>query len=143
MKIQKLFPMLLLWLAVLAACKRPADKSATDPQQLNHTWVLQSLQGQPIAATQAGRTPRLTFDLSQNRVSGHTGCNRLSGGATVKGDQIVFSRLITTKMACMGESMEQPFLSVLNDSTLTFTLQAGELTLLQGGSPVLVFKKEE
>ncbi|MGV3503694.1 MAG: META domain-containing protein [Adhaeribacter sp.] len=143
MKVQKLLSLLLLGLVVLASCQRPAAESGTDPQQLNHTWVLQSLQGQAVAAGQAGRLPRLTFDLSQNRVSGHTGCNRLSGGATVRGRQIIFSRMITTKMACPGESMEQPFLSILNDSTLTFRLQDSELTLLQGQTPVLVFRKED
>ena len=44
-------------------------------------------------------------------------------------------------MACAGVSVEQPFLTILNDSTLTFKLLPGELTLLQENIPVLVFKK--
>jgi heat shock protein HslJ len=143
MKTQKLIFLLLLWIVFLAACKRPESKSAIDPGQLNQTWVLQRLQGKPLAAGQAGRIPRLTFDLSRNLVSGHTGCNRLSGSAIVTGDQIVFSQLITTKMACIGESMEQPFLNILNAGTLTFQLKADELTMLQDKIPVLVFRRGE
>jgi heat shock protein HslJ len=109
---------------------------------LNNTWVLQRLQGEAIDSGQFARgLPRLVFDLSQKRVSGHTGCNRLSGTFTIEADRIAFRQLATTKMACAGVSVEQPFLTILNDSTLTFKLLPGELTLLQENIPVLVFKK--
>jgi heat shock protein HslJ len=144
MKFNKLFILGLFLGMLAAACTRPAGKQAADPNQLNGNWVLARLQDQPLDAGQFSRgLPQLAFDVSQNRVSGHTGCNRLNGTVTVQGDHIVFGRLATTRMACVGESVEQPFLAILNDSTLTFQLKPETLTLLQENKPVLVFKKAD
>src|SRR3712207_3795710 len=117
MKFDKLF-ILGLFLVILAAgCSRPGSKQAAETEQLNGNWVLELWQDQPLGAGEFSRgLPQLTFDVSQNRVSGHTGCNRLNGTVTVQGDHIAFGRLATTRMACVGASVEQPFLAILNDS---------------------------
>ena len=140
----KLFSLALLLGILQMGCTRPAGKSAAATEQLSNTWVLQRLQDQTLEAGQFARgLPQLTLDEGQHRVTGHTSCNRMSGTLTVAGDQITFSRLVTTKMACAGESVEQPFLSLLNDTTLTFKLQAETLTLLKANKPVLVFRKAD
>jgi heat shock protein HslJ len=139
---KKLFSLPLLLGVVLIGCTRPADKSAATAEQLSNIWVLQRLQNQTLDAGQFARgLPQLVINESQNQVSGHTGCNRMSGTLTVRRDHITFSRMITTKMACAGKSVEQPFLTLLNDSTLTFKLQPGTLTLLKENKPVVAFRK--
>jgi heat shock protein HslJ len=144
MKFNKLFIFGLLLGLLAVGCTRPGSKPGIGVEQLNGNWVLERLQDKPLEAGQFSRgLPQLAFDVSQNRVTGHTGCNRLNGTVTVQGNHIAFSRLATTRMACVGASVEQPFLTILNDSTLTFKLKPGALTLLQENKPVLVFKKTE
>ena len=144
MRMKKLLSLGLFLGVLLMGCTRPAAKPAAAAETLSNTWVLERLQDQSLEAGKYARgLPQLNINESQNQVSGHTGCNRMSGTLTVSGDRITFSRLITTKMACAGESVEQPFLAILNDSTLTFQLQPGRLTLLQENKPVLVFRKAD
>jgi len=56
----------------------------------------------------------LKFDVNMN-VSGSGGCNRYFGSAKVSGDEIIFSPLGSTKMACSPAVMnqEQRFLTAL------------------------------
>lgn len=56
----------------------------------------------------------LEFDVNMN-VSGNAGCNRYFGSATVKGDEIIFGQLGSTRMACSPAIMnqEQRFLTAL------------------------------
>jgi heat shock protein HslJ len=56
----------------------------------------------------------LKFDVNMN-VSGNGGCNRYFGSAKVNGDEIIFSQLGSTKMACSQAVMnqEQLFLTAL------------------------------
>ena len=56
----------------------------------------------------------LKFDVNMN-VSGNAGCNRYFGSAKVSGNEIIFSQLGTTRMACSQAIMnqEQLFLTAL------------------------------
>ncbi len=47
----------------------------------------------------AGSHVTLAFDAA-GRVHGNAGCNNYSGGATLHGDQLVFTPLASTRMAC-------------------------------------------
>ncbi|GAB4040335.1 META domain-containing protein [Spirosoma gilvum] len=110
---------------------------------LQDIWVLTEFQGQSIKADASRReVPRLEISLTEGRVTGTTGCNRLSG--TIKADtrQIIFGPLVTTKMACMGAAgdLEGPFLTALN-APFSYQIGSGKLTLLQNGKPTMVFKK--
>ena len=110
---------------------------------LQDIWVLTEFQGQAIKPEANRReVPRLEISLTESRVTGTTGCNRLSG--TVKADtrQILFSPLITTKMACAGIAgeFEGKFLTALADP-LAYQVKDGRLTLLHSNEVLMVFKK--
>ncbi|GAB3808764.1 hypothetical protein GCM10028819_48500 [Spirosoma humi] len=110
---------------------------------LSDIWVLTDLQGSPIVAGGPRKeAPRLEISLSEGRVTGTTGCNRLSG--TIKADtrQILFSPLTTTRMACENNvaQIERNFLSELANP-LTYRIGEGQLTFLSKGKPVMTFKK--
>ncbi|GAB4056468.1 META domain-containing protein [Spirosoma litoris] len=110
---------------------------------LQDIWVLTSFQGNTIAAGgPRGEVPRLEISLTEGRVTGTTGCNRLSGTVRADTRRIVFGPLITTKMACMGEAgqFEPKFLQALNEP-LAYRVGEGKLTLLRTGKIVMVFKK--
>ena len=110
---------------------------------LSDIWVLTDFQGQPIIGGGPRReAPRLEISLSEGRVTGTTGCNRLSGPVKADTRQILFGPLVTTKMACESDSgrLESKLLSELNQP-LTYQIGDRKLTLLRQGKPVMTFKK--
>ena len=89
----------------------------------------------------AGTTVTLKFG-EDDRASGSTGCNSFNGTYQVRGDSISFSRLISTRRACLDQNaneQEQRFLSTLGSAN-RFRLTRGRLTILSDrGRSVLNF----
>jgi heat shock protein HslJ len=89
----------------------------------------------------AGTTVTLRFG-EDNRASGSTGCNSFSGTYQVRGDNISFSRLVSTRRACLDQNaneQEQRFLSTLGAAN-RFRRAANRLTILSDrGRNVLNF----
>lgn len=110
---------------------------------LQDIWVLTELQGQPVAAGgPRGDLPRLEISLTEGRVTGTTGCNRLNGPLKADTRQIQFGPLATTRMACPGEvgQLESKFLGELN-KPVTYRVGDNKLTLLRDNKPIMAFKK--
>ncbi|MBB5235282.1 META domain-containing protein [Deinococcus budaensis] len=93
----------------------------------------------------AGNAPSLT--LTQGRVSGSGGCNRLSGSVRASGDALTFGPLAVTRMACAPavNAQEQTFLTVLGTPGLRVNVQGLGLTLTVPSGPLagqtLVFRR--
>ena len=70
-------------------------------------WRLQALQDSsgPTLVKPPGPAPELLLAVDQERVSSTGGCNRLMGGFRLAGEEFSFSRLASTKMACLPEVM--------------------------------------
>lgn len=110
---------------------------------LHDIWVLTELNGKPVVAASAQREPpRLEIMLTESRVTGTTGCNRLNGRVKADTRRIQFGPLATTRMACLDDAgtTESNFLSALREP-LTYQIGEGRLTLLQDNAPVMVFRK--
>ncbi|SOD93680.1 META domain-containing protein [Spirosoma fluviale] len=110
---------------------------------LNDIWVLTDFQGTAITANGTrNETPRLEISLAENRVTGTTGCNRLSGPLKADTRQILVGPLVTTKMACQDavNQLESKLLRELN-TPLTYRIGDGKLTLLRNNKPIMTFKK--
>jgi heat shock protein HslJ len=87
------------------------------------------------------RRPGLQFETSANKVTGTTGCNRLSGSYTVNGDEFRFgNNIITTKMACPGYE-ESYFMDALNRVN-RYELSGTALRLMQGNNLVMSFTRK-
>ena len=87
----------------------------------------------------AARDPHLQFDL-QGRVSGSSGCNRLSGGFTRSGAQLRLSQLGATRMACADAARaatETAFFQVLQTTASYRLPDPGQLVLLDAGGRTL------
>jgi uncharacterized lipoprotein YbaY/heat shock protein HslJ/uncharacterized lipoprotein NlpE involved in copper resistance len=70
-------------------------------------WRLQALQDSsgPTLYKPPGPALELLLAVDQERVSGTGGCNRLMGGFRLAGEELSFSRLASTQMACSPEVM--------------------------------------
>jgi heat shock protein HslJ len=89
-----------------------AGGSATPLEKTD--WRLIRLGDATVTAADPQRAPNLVLDPATHRVSGSGGCNRLSGGYELKGEQLTFGRMASTMMACLsGMETEQKFLAAL------------------------------
>ena len=74
-------------------------------------WTVASIGGRPVPGT---RRPTVSF--ADGRVSGNAGCNSFGGGYKVERGALTASRVISTRMACLGPGImqaERKFLSIL------------------------------
>lgn len=121
----------LLSFIVLAQSQTSRDLS-TDQRVLTGTeWRLVSFgPAGAEASLVAGTTVALKFG-EDGRASGSTGCNAYSGTYQVRGDNISFGRLISTKRACLDQNANQQesrFLSAL-EAANRFRLSSNRLTI--------------
>jgi heat shock protein HslJ/uncharacterized membrane protein len=108
--------------------------------QLSGTWQLVSLNGEVAKAEDyAKELPELNFEAFNKKVSGYSGCNRLTGN--YKADEtglLNFLPLATTRMMCMGKNKEGAFLSALNNVS-GYKFESDHLLLLKGDEVVAEF----
>lgn len=111
----------------ISACNTEGAGAA---RSLTGAWKLTSYgpadaQTPVVADVEAG----LTFN-EDGTVTGNAGCNGLGGSYTVEGDQVIFSEVVSTLMACDDPRMEQEdaVVQVLN-GTATFKIEGNTLTL--------------
>ena len=118
--------------AVLAQAQTSRDLSTDQRVLTGIDWRLVSFgPAGSEASLVAGTTVTLKFG-EDGRASGSTGCNSYSGTYQVRGDSILFGRLISTKRACLDQNanqQEQRFLSAL-ESANRFRLSSNRLTIL-------------
>ena len=129
--------MVLMILMTLANVVHAQTTMSTDQRVLiGPEWRLVSFGPTGSEATVvAGTKVTLTF-AEDRRASGSTGCNSYSGTYQVRGDNISFSRLVSTRRACLDQNanqQEQRFLSTL-EAANRFRLANNRLTILSDRS---------
>ena len=85
------------------------------------------------------KTPELQLSTDR-RVTGNTGCNRLTGSFSVNGDEFKFGPLASTKMGCPGYD-ENIYTDALNRVN-RFRLNADQLSLYQDSTLLMTFVKK-
>lgn len=94
-------------------------------------WNVVELEGTELVPGADETLPYLELDAAEGRVSGHGGCNRLSGSYELEGEKLRFGPVATTRMACAEDVMrrEEAFLAALA-ATKRYQFDAGLLVLL-------------
>ncbi len=116
--------------------------SGDDAEKLyKHKWMLSAINGQNISVDKPQLIPNLTFLYGDvNSVSGTTGCNRLTGSFEILPDnQLKFSPVATTKMACIDENIENEFLEAFAKVDRFSFANDGSLVLYDNNNVVLQF----
>jgi heat shock protein HslJ len=118
---------------LLSAC-------AAGETSLVGTWILTAYGPQgattPVAS---GSQAWVTFDKNGS-LSGTSGCNSFGGNYKVEGDQVTFSNLASTLMACADPLMTQEgtVFKVMN-GTATYRID-GDILTIENAGMVLEFK---
>lgn len=119
------------WLVLLAILLAVSACTTEEPSaSLLGSWKLTSY-GPASAPTPAVADAEagLTFHEG-GTVTGNSGCNGLGGSYTIEGDQVTFSEIVATLMACDDPRMvqEDAVQQVLTD-TATYKIEGNTLTL--------------
>lgn len=119
---------------MLIRAPAPAGPPPREPSQssgggdLAGLWILERMDGQRIRGR---RLPELDID-DNGRVSGDSGCNRISGTVRTRRGEISFGQMATTRMACDREAAqrEERFLFLLERSAAFNIGRDGESLVL-------------
>lgn len=129
---------------LLAGCLHaPAVTDQASPAAVNtpitdQRWLLVSVRGSTARLGTTVQVPWLEL-LSDGRILGYTGCNRLQGSYSLAGDALTFPPLAMTRKACMANrELERGFTDGLGDSR-RYRLDNGQLVLFKGNEEVLRF----
>ena len=111
--------------------------------RLNDIWVLEELEGQKVTREDfnGNDLPYMELYTNENRFSGFSGCNRMTGTLFFEWDVLRFGQIASTLMACPNMEKEDRFLKVLQGVT-KYSLENNRLYLSTAGeAPFLTFKK--
>lgn len=103
-------------------CEQPSA------QLTNTYWKLIDVNGQSAPPPGEGQNQVHLILASDKTVKGDTGCNRLTGGFTLDGDNLSFGELATTRRACAGDNVSGAFLASL-EQTRGFRIDGERLSL--------------
>jgi heat shock protein HslJ/uncharacterized lipoprotein NlpE involved in copper resistance len=115
-------------------------------ENLNGNWALTGLNGKPVNPEGLPQgAPSLQLKLAENQAAGNGGCNRFTGSAEAKGNQISFGPMASTRMACAGPAMtlENNYLQLLSGKTYTYELEGSVLRLKAKDQTALVYRKAD
>jgi putative lipoprotein len=123
---------------LLAACADPGEEGASDPTV--ESWMLEAgtLDGADIPIVE-GFPITLIFDEPAGTAGGKAACNQWFGGYALSGNELTFSDMGQTMMACVEEGVmdsESDFLSAMALVEI-FTIEGNELNLSGEGVDLL------
>lgn len=125
--------------ATLAGCGLATGALADSPEapvmpepaaeglSIYREWVVEDVMGGGVIDN-----TRLTLNIDEaGHASGHSGCNRFMGQATIDGDKLTFGALAGTRMACAEALMnlEQKYLDALG-KVASFRIDEAERKLV-------------
>lgn len=110
--------------------------------RLHDIWLLQEVTGVALNPEKLTKgLPVFEFKPGDGRLTGHAGCNTVNAGIEVRGDMIIFGRVIATKMACPDLSAEQAVISKIDGKSLRYSISEGTLRLDDGAGNLMTFRK--
>ena len=120
------------------ACNNTKELTSQTEALFRDKWKLTELQGQAVPDTL-----KSSFEFTPGKISGSTGCNRLSANFVAgKHQTIKFSPIAQTRMACVNENvaaLETKFVDALTKST-KWSIKEDELWLGDGSATLIKLK---
>ena len=131
--------LIVLLILIVISCSTNETGKA-DANQLHDIWALESINGESFVMDKQTRNhPTIEIYLEEEKVIGNTGCNNFNGKLKVDENQINFSQIISTEMACPGD-LEYRFLTAL-ESIDNYKIEKLRLFLYEGEKELLIFRK--
>lgn len=140
----------LLFVVLLSFSCNSSKKTIVDKPYdiVEKYWKLIEIRGQKVTADNfASKEPHLILKSTDNRVTGNGGCNSFFGTYELQANfnRISFSKIGSTKMACMKPTVENEFLNILetvdNYTVKNDTLQLNKARMAPMAKFVAVYLK--
>lgn len=110
--------------------------------RLNGKWILQKINNKQLVPSDFAKgLPAITLAVEEGKISGHDGCNNLSGSFEILGSKIRFNQLATTKMACPGNKNENEIAALLSSQIIDYYFTNDQLFFSLQDDSILVFDK--
>lgn len=133
---------ILILLAIITIIYGCSTKEAEgfNVNRLHDIWALESIEGKKIMIDENVKNlPVLEIYVKEERVHGNTSCNTINGKVEIENNQITFSDIITTEMACPGD-LEHRFLSALQKVN-NYKIEKLRLYLFKNKKELLTLRK--
>jgi len=132
---------------LLLSCST-TKKESKNQEITEKYWKLIEIRGEKVTADDfASKEPHLILKSTDNRVTGNGACNSFFGTYELQANvnRISFSKMGSTKMACMKPTVEDAFLNVLatvdNYTVKNDTLQLNKARMAPLAKFVAVYLK--
>jgi heat shock protein HslJ len=102
-------------------------------------WVLAGVNSQQkYEVNLVSNTPVLELDSAKKIMSGHTGCNSMSGKLRVEGNKLIFENvMLTSKQGCNDKGFEKKLISSFKSGNTTYKVANDTLFLSLGGAEAM------
>ncbi|PSF05218.1 META domain-containing protein [Marinobacter fuscus] len=110
---KNIFAMLLVTGSLWGCSLNQSQKEGQPGSLAGSNWLVESIDGKPVLTDS-----EITISFAEEgRVYGSSSCNRYNGGWHIQGQELEFTHMASTRMACPDSLMQQEtrFLQVLND----------------------------
>lgn len=108
--------------------------------RISGQWNLNFIRDFTIPTNTVGKKPVLNFNIQENKAFGNFGCNSFNGSYTINNDNLSFSKMASTLMACPNMETENKFSAALQQ-TDSYKIVNNELQLYRGKELLLSFKR--
>ena len=113
-----------------------------DPQ-LNGNWIITKVDNLTVDPSLFdNKTPILSIDLYNQKLSGNDGCNSFHGQVKFKVDKLIFGNTAGTLMACPNMEISQKIMNAFGGKSLTYTIN-DDMILYSGDKKTMELKREE
>lgn len=122
-----------------------SGKTTDMKKMLSGKWELKTMNSKEVVKEKTGGAmPNLVFNLSDNSLSGNTGCNDLDGKINATETEISFSNMSMTKIFCSDAEYEKDIVSFLfHSEPANYKIEKDLLTLSKSDKTVMILKKVE
>ncbi|MDL2231923.1 META domain-containing protein [Porphyromonadaceae bacterium OttesenSCG-928-L07] len=124
-------------LFMFAAC---ASKQNNNVNIEDYKWITETMNGESVDQEE-GRNMFIQFDKTAGKVNGKAACNRYFGTYELNGNNLKFSQMGSTRMACLNMDQETVFLKILQETT-GFQIKDNKLVLMQDKKELAVLVRE-
>jgi heat shock protein HslJ len=116
------------------------EAEGNNVNRLHDIWALESIGGVKIFIDETVKNlPVIEVYVNEKRIHGNTSCNTIDGKVEIDKNNIKFSEIITTEMACPGD-IEQRFLSALSNVN-NYKIEKLRLYLFENEKELLTLRK--
>ncbi|GAF03887.1 META domain-containing protein [Saccharicrinis fermentans] len=109
--------------------------------RLHDSWLLDRINGIKIDTAHLDQYPHMDIYLDKGKAMGFMGCNSFSSDIYFGRNEVCFSPVLSTKMACMNDAIEPVFSKAISNKVLKYRFDDLYL-ILENATDTLVFVKD-